>query len=235
MTVTINGMHPNGLEIQAVGFATGFGVAALVADFRRRYGNFDHLNSLVERLRLVNSASLNLQEVNMLSVKILIDKASQICGSDAELARQLKISRSLVSLMKSGDRQVTPEIATLLADIAGENARDAAIDAVIENARGTQREGVLREILGKALAAGVAGVLAFSYSGDSKTATEKIATNDEQASHPIHRIYWILIQAWRDIRHYAHRSGSRLIDRLTWGSLPHTPAPIHPYGAGHSA
>ena len=62
-----------------------------------------------------------------------------------------------------------------MADIAGENARDAYIAAGIENARGTKYEGALREVLGKALAAGVAGMLVFSYSGDSQAATETIA------------------------------------------------------------
>lgn len=107
--------------------------------------------------------------------KTLIDKASEICGGDAALSRRMGISRALVSLMRSGDRKITPETAAELADIAGDDAREAAISALLENAKGTRREGVLREILGKALAAGVAGMLVFSYNGDSISATEKIA------------------------------------------------------------
>lgn len=107
--------------------------------------------------------------------KTLIDKASEICGGDAALSRRMGISRALVSLMRSGDRKITPETAAELADIAGDDAREAAISALLENAKGTRREGVLREILGKALAAGVAGMLVFSYNGDSIFATEKIA------------------------------------------------------------
>ena len=82
---------------------------------------------------------------------------------------------AIVSMMRRGKRPISPEMAAVLADIAGEDAREATIAAVIEGARGTRREGVLREILGKALAAGVAGMLVFSYSGDSISATEKIA------------------------------------------------------------
>lgn len=107
--------------------------------------------------------------------KTLIDKASEICGGDAALARRMGISRALVSLMRSGDRKITPETAAELADIAGDDAREAAISALLENAKGTRRESVLREILGKALAAGVAGMLVFSYSGESISATKTIA------------------------------------------------------------
>ncbi|WP_313313166.1 hypothetical protein [Pulveribacter sp.] len=106
----------------------------------------------------------------------LIDKASKICGGDAALSRRLKISRAAVSLMRSGERAVTPEIAAELADIAGEDARQAVIDAVIERNQGTEKGPVLRQILGKALAAGVAAMSVFFYSGDSISATKTIAT-----------------------------------------------------------
>ena len=105
----------------------------------------------------------------------LIDKASRVCGSYTALAKRMGIPVQNVSLMKAGKRPISPATAAELADIAGEDARQAAIDAVIESAKGTRREGVLREILGKGLAAGVAGMLVFSYSGDSISATEKIA------------------------------------------------------------
>lgn len=124
----------------------------------------------------------------MQQAQTLIDKASKVCGSDAALARRMGIGRSMVSLMRSGDRKITPETAAELADIAGEDAREAAIAAVLENARGTRREGVLRDILGKALAAGVAGMLVISYSDDSISATEKIAMNADPVQLAIHRI-----------------------------------------------
>ena len=101
----------------------------------------------------------------------LIDKASKICGSDSELARRMGIHRVAIAQMKSGQRAISPETAAELADIAGDDAREAAIQTMIENAKGTRREGALREILGKALAAGVAGLLVFSYSPEPKEAT----------------------------------------------------------------
>ena len=111
----------------------------------------------------------------MQQAQTLIDKASDVCGGDAALARRMGISRSLVSLMRSGDRKITPETAAELADIAGDDAREAAIHAIIESNAEGRKGHLLREILGKALAAGVAGMLVFFYSGDSISATKKIA------------------------------------------------------------
>ena len=98
-----------------------------------------------------------------------------MCGGDSALAEKLGIPRQNVYLMRTGKRPISPATAAELADIAGDDAREAAIEAIIESAKGTRREGVLREILGKALAAGVAGMLVFFYSGDSISATKKIA------------------------------------------------------------
>lgn len=131
----------------------------------------------------------------MQSVSALIDKASEVCGGDAALARRMGISKALISLMRSGERGITPGTAAELADIAGDDAREAVISAVIEGAKGTRREGVLREILGKAVAAGVAGLLVFSYSGDSISATESIAKNDASVNDSIHRIYSMIRRA----------------------------------------
>lgn len=131
----------------------------------------------------------------MESVKALIDKASKACGSDTALAERMGIERPNISLMRKGTRAISPATAAELADIAGDDAREAAIAAILEGAKGTRREGVLREILGKGIAAGVAALLVFSYSGDSISATEKIAVMDENVKLRIHRIYSTLRQA----------------------------------------
>lgn len=131
----------------------------------------------------------------MQSVRDLIDKASKVCGSDTALAERMGIERPNLSLMRSGKRAISPATAAELADIAGEDAREAAIAAVIESAKGTRREGVVREILGKAIAAGVAGLLVFSYSGDSISATKTLAKNDASVNDSIHRIYSMIRRA----------------------------------------
>lgn len=129
--------------------------------------------------------------------KTLIDKASEVCGGNAALARRMGISRTLVSLMRHGDRKITPETAAELADIAGEDAREAAIKAIIEGAKGTRKENTLRNILGKALAAGVAATLVISYSDGSNFATDSIAKASERVYFSIHRIYSALRQMMR--------------------------------------
>lgn len=112
----------------------------------------------------------------MPELKTLIDRASEVCGGDAKLARRMGVSQSVISDMRHRGRSISPVTAAELADIAGEDAREAAIAAVIESTKGTRREGAMREILGKALAVGVAGMLVFSYSGDSISSTEKPTT-----------------------------------------------------------
>lgn len=117
--------------------------------------------------------SLIYQGCYMQELRTLIDKASKVCGSDSALARRMGIHQPTIAEMRSGKRSISPVTAAELADIAGEDAREAAIAAVIESTKGTRREGAMREILGKALAAGVAGMLVISYSGDLNCCTEK--------------------------------------------------------------
>ena len=134
----------------------------------------------------------------MESVQALIDKASKACGGDSALAEKMGIPRQNVYLMRTGKRPISPATAAELADIAGDDAREAAIAAVIEGAKGTRRESVLREILGKAIAAGVAGLLAFSYSDDSISILDQskvIAKNHLTINDSIHRIYCI-VRSW---------------------------------------
>ena len=121
-------------------------------------------------------------------VKPLIDKASEVCGSDSKLAERMGVHRVVIAEMRSGKRSISPASAAELADIAGDDAREAAIAAILEGAKGTRREGVLRDILGKALAVGVAGMLVISYSEGSNSAMEKIAMNDGAIYFVIHRI-----------------------------------------------
>lgn len=95
--------------------------------------------------------------------KTLIDNAAKMCGSEAELARRIGTSPAALSHLKHGKREMSPETAALLADIAHMDAREAVIQAVIERNKTGPKAEQIREILGKALAAGVAAVLVFSY------------------------------------------------------------------------
>lgn len=125
-------------------------------------------------------------------VRELIDKAAKVCGSDQALADRLGIARPNVSLMRKGTRAISPATAAELADIAGEDAQQAVIDAVVESVKGTRREGLLREILGKGQAAGGAVMCHISYSDASISATDSIAKTRKIVKDRIHRIYQTL-------------------------------------------
>lgn len=107
----------------------------------------------------------------MQEIKTLIDKASKVCGSDAALAYRMGVKAPVISMMRTGARTITPETAAELADIAGESVKAAVYQAMIERSAGTRREGVLREILGKSLLAGVAAMLLFSYAPEVRAET----------------------------------------------------------------
>lgn len=125
---------------------------------------------------------------NVKPVETLIDKASKVCGSDAALARRMGIYPADVSNLRAGKRPLSPELAAEFADIAGEDARQAVIDAVIERNAAGKKGHLLKEILGKALAAGVAAMSLSFYSGDSISAMETVAKNDATVNVSIHRI-----------------------------------------------
>lgn len=124
----------------------------------------------------------------------LIDRASQICKSDAALARRMGVSQTVISDMRHRGRTITPETAAELADIAGIDPREAMVEAVLERNKGTRREGVLREILGKGLVAGAAAMSGFSYREKSNVNTENPLTTPpiEHKSHCVAAILgWI--------------------------------------------
>lgn len=64
----------------------------------------------------------------------------------------------------------------MLADIAHEDAREAVIQAVIERNKTGPKADLIREILGKATAAGAAAVLGFSYVAPPISAMESGAS-----------------------------------------------------------
>lgn len=146
----------------------------------------------------------------MQSGQTLIDKASNVCGSDSKLAERMGVHRVVIAEMRNGKRAISPATAAELADIAGDDAREAAIAAIIEGAKGTRRESTLRNILGKALAAGVAAMLVISYKDDSISTTETIAKSETPVYFSIHRIYWMLRQIKRRLGVFVLRTNRAL-------------------------
>ena len=83
----------------------------------------------------------------MQALKTLIDTASKLCGSDTELAYQLGVHNTLISHMRSGKRNVTPETAAKLAQLLGGDTRLAAVNAVIAASKSKRVRKMLQQEL----------------------------------------------------------------------------------------
>lgn len=107
--------------------------------------------------------------------KTLIDKAALMCGSYSELARQTGTSPAALSHMKHGTREISPETAAILADIAQEDPAQAAIDAIIERNKNGPKAERIRAILGKGRAGGAAAVLLLCLTAPTAYAIANVA------------------------------------------------------------
>lgn len=136
----------------------------------------------------------------MTNIETLIDKASKTCGSDAQLARKMGISQSTISDMRHRGRTVTPETAAELAAIAGEDAREAAIEAIVQRAKGTRRESVLRGILGKGMVTvAVIGVVTASALWPQDVSASSLKTT-------FHDVYCDFLKAYKALlRHRRYK------------------------------
>lgn len=106
----------------------------------------------------------------------LLDKAAKLCGSDEALAKRLGTSRPNISLMRAGKRAISPVTAAELADIAHEDVTHAVNMAMLESVKGTPKEGRMRDILGKALAAGAVAMLATGCNAAPNAYTNKLSS-----------------------------------------------------------
>lgn len=153
----------------------------------------------------------------------LIDKAAKVCGSYAELSRKIDLAESTISEIRKGKRRLPPDCVPILADLLGLDVHETIDQIMIENASGTKREAALKEILGKALAAGVAAMLVFFYSADSTFAmghSQKVTYNQSSITDRFNPVYIVLsiLRRWLRRWHGSHYGSP-------WGLQPHTPAP----------
>ena len=82
----------------------------------------------------------------------ILDKAKEKTGSDYATAKNLSISRTIVSSWRHGDRTCTPEDVAQLAALAGLEADKWLIRAVLAKHEGTAKGDRLMKALGKVLA-----------------------------------------------------------------------------------
>lgn len=123
---------------------------------------------------------------------MLLDKASKICGSDEKLAKRLGTSRPNISLMRAGKRAISPVTAAELADIANEDVTYAVNMAMLESVRGTPKENRIRDILGKALAAGAVAMLATG----SNAGQSGFINSAAKSTYDVTKIYIVSIRRW---------------------------------------
>lgn len=127
-------------------------------------------------------------------VETLIDKATENCGSQAEVARRMGVARPRITEWKNGARPLSPEDAALLADLAHYDAREAVVHAVLERNAGTEKGDRLREVLGKVLAVIAAVTLGFFYSSDATAVTAHDNRNVVANIQFAHRIFEIAMR-----------------------------------------
>lgn len=111
----------------------------------------------------------------MQALQTLIDKADKMCGGTSKLAEVLGTAPQNVSLMKAGKRPISPATAAELADLVGEDVNEAIKLAVFESVKGTRRESKMREILGKAVAAGAVAMLASGCNAEPSGYTNNLS------------------------------------------------------------
>lgn len=83
------------------------------------------------------------------NVQTLIDAASKIVGSKAELARALKVPPQKINSWYSGFCDCAPHDRAALAGFAKQDAVQELVRATLEKTEGTLRGEQLRQVLGK--------------------------------------------------------------------------------------
>ncbi len=99
------------------------------------------------------------------NVKALIDKAAEMCGSKAAVARELGIPQPHVAQWFSGARKAQPHDIAAIAELAGLDAIKFLAQAQMNELEGSRKGQILARALGKlALATGgaLAGVSAHA-------------------------------------------------------------------------
>lgn len=125
-------MEPHLLKVHAVRLAGGLADAGLVADFGGVDGNFDHdvprlMLSTAESDRTILSTGDSMEYG-----KALIDKAGKVCGSFYKLHKETGFSEPAISQIRAGKRMLPLEWVPVLAEIAGEDPRDALARVMAE-------------------------------------------------------------------------------------------------------
>jgi plasmid maintenance system antidote protein VapI len=98
----------------------------------------------------------------MVNLKSVVDKGAEVCGGQANLARQLGVTPQRLDDWKRGRVPITPESAAkmgLLAGLDGEQVRMLAAQVIIDNPKNEGSREVLRRAFFGAILTGAVGIL----------------------------------------------------------------------------
>lgn len=84
----------------------------------------------------------------MESGNTLMDAAASACGSRYKLALKLQESQSFLSRVAAGKSPMPPSLAARMAVIAGQDARRAALDALVSQEKDREKQIALALALG---------------------------------------------------------------------------------------
>lgn len=113
----------------------------------------------------------------MKDVRVLIDLARDLVGTDAELARKTGLTRMQINDMRAGRKPVSPETVALLCQVLkldGEKAREWLAISVVSNPKNAEKVGVLRKAFFVTSAVG-AVLLPLSHTNDAITSDTQLA------------------------------------------------------------
>lgn len=80
-------------------------------------------------------------------VETLLDKAAIKAGSFYAVSKATGVPESTLSKIKSGKLGMSPAVAVLVADVAGEDAREASLQAIIANEKDESKRERLAQLL----------------------------------------------------------------------------------------
>jgi hypothetical protein len=135
----------------------------------------------------------------MTTMNALIDKAAKVCGSRYALAKAIGIDLANLQKMADGKRPVPPGIAALMAELTGDDPREAACYAVMLRAKDKGQREKLQRL--------------FSRAGEVATLLLCIAcgflawpADTWAASSQVDSVYIVLCGAAWTVRRYAVQS-----------------------------
>jgi DNA-binding transcriptional regulator YdaS (Cro superfamily) len=145
----------------------------------------------------------------------LLDKAHEVCRSDAATARAIGVSPQLITEVRAGRKKLPPERAALLAELVGEDASYALQRVTLDNAKPellTRLQRAFRVaagVVGAAVLVATAAVPSSGNAGTIRTDREALTTTASLSVYTLSRLLAALLWMARRRRILGHRPRPR--------------------------